>query len=371
MKIAHLTSAHPRQDVRIFFKMCCSLAEAGHDVTLVVADGKGDEQRNGVSIVDVGASSGRLARMLDAPRRVFGQARALDADVYHLHDPELLAIGLKLQRAGKRVIFDSHEDYPAAILSKHYLPTWIRPLVARATAIYERHVCGRLVGVIAATPFIRDKFLRMGIRCVDVKNYPIPAEMDLTDQQVGARKLEICYVGSIAQTRGLEEIVAALGMVKSDVRLNIAGTLPSAPWVDRLRQDPSWSRVNELGYLDREGVKAVLARSMVGMATMHPTLAYKVGLPVKMFEYMAAGLPVIASDFPLFQEIVENSDCGMCVDPLDPAAVATAIDHMMADPAEASRMGASGRKAVVERYNWAVEERTLLEFYATIQDTDR
>ena len=178
MKVAHLTSAHPRDDVRIFLKECRSLARMGHDVTLVVADGLGHQQVDGVSIVDVGASKGRLSRMLRTRQRVLAAALALKADVYHLHDPELLTLCAPLARCGHRVLFDAHEDVPKQILSKHYLPTPLRKLIAWGYARYEYRVCARIDGVIAATPTIRDKFLRITPHTVDVNNYPILGELD-------------------------------------------------------------------------------------------------------------------------------------------------------------------------------------------------
>ena len=85
-----------------------------------------------------------------------------------------------------------------------------------------------------------------------------------------------------------------------------------------------------------------------------------------MFEYMAAGIPIIASNFPLWCEIIEGNDCGLCVNPLDPAAIARAIDDLVTNREKAKRMGENGRKAVVSRYNWPAEEKKLLAFYAEI-----
>ena len=108
--ITHLTSAHPRYDTRIFFKECISLAK-NYKVNLIVADGLGDEEKNTVYIYDVGKVEGRLNRIFKTTKKVLQRAIELDSDVYHLHDPELIPIGLKLKKMGKKVIFDAHEDY--------------------------------------------------------------------------------------------------------------------------------------------------------------------------------------------------------------------------------------------------------------------
>lgn len=361
-KITHLTSAHPRFDTRIFHKMCSSLANQGYDCTLVVADGKCDEVKNDFSIVDVGASKGRFDRMRNVPKRVFVKAAALKADLYHLHDPELIPIGLKLKRLGHRVIFDSHEDVPKQMLGKPYLNKPVLWAIAKSFSAYEAWACAKLDGVIAATPFIRDKFMSITPNTVDINNFPLLHELE--QQTAWSDKCaEVCYVGGIGKIRGIQEVCAAIAQVQSGARLNLAGCFGDQALEQAMQALPGWQRVNALGFLGRAGVRDVLSRSMAGLVTLHPVINYIDALPVKMFEYMSAGIPVIASDFPLWREIIAGNDCGLLVDPLNPVAIAKAIDYVVTHPEEARYMGANGRKAVIECYNWPNEERKLFAFY--------
>lgn len=362
MKVVHLTTVHSRSDTRIFLKECRSLAADGHEVTLIVADGLGEEVRDGVSIVDVGKPNGRRDRMLGATRRAMRRAVAAGADVYHFHDPELLPVGLALKRRGKTVVYDAHEDVPRDILSKAYIHPILRRPIAAAAALFERFVCRRLDHVVAATPAIRDKFTAWGVEATDINNFPMLGELDSGIAWTGKAR-EVCYVGGIAAVRGIREIVAAMALCSSGARLNLAGSFSEKRVRAEVERTPGWTRVNELGFLPRTGVRDVLARSVAGLVTLHLTSAYRDALPIKMFEYMSAGLPVIASDFPLWREIIEGNDCGLCVDPLDAKAIAAAIDRLVNNPDLAKRMGENGRRAVSERYNWATEERKLQALY--------
>ncbi len=363
--VAHLTSAHSRKDTRIFLKMCLSLAHQGHQVTQIVADGKGDEVCNGVQILDVGSSKGRVDRIRNAPKRILAKAAILNADLYHLHDPELIPIALKLKCLGKRVVFDFHEDVPKQLLGKPYLNKAALWFLSKSFSLYESYACKRFDGVIAATPFIRDKFLTIHPDTIDINNFPMLGEL-ATDVEWDKKQAEVCYVGGIAKIRGIMEVCQAMRLVQSNARLNLCGDFSERVVEQSLKSMPGWQRVNELGFVDRLGVRDVLSRSVAGLVTLHPVINYIDALPIKMFEYMSAGIPVIASDFPLWREIIQGNDCGLLVDPLDPAAIARAIDYLVSNPAEAQRMGANGRKAVSERYNWAIEEQKLFAFYEQI-----
>ena len=366
MRIAHLTSVHTRVDVRIFHKMCSSLSAAGHHVDLFVADGLGDEVRNGVNIVDVGASRGRKARILSAPGRIYAAAAGREIDIYHLHDPELWGIGLRLKRRRRRVVFDSHEDVPEQMLSKPYLNRPTLRAIAHCLQRYETWACSRFDGIIAATPFIRDKFLQINPETVDINNFPLLNELT-SDIPWGGKQSEVCYVGGIGRIRGILEVVQAMTQVESRVRLNLCGKFNEADVEAAARGDKGWGRVNNLGFLDRLGVREVLGRSVAGLVIFHPVPNHIDAQPNKMFEYMSAGIPVIASNFPLWREIIEGNGCGLCVDPMRPSEIAKAIDYLVTHPDEAHRMGDNGRRAVTERYNWSIEEKKLMTFYERIQ----
>ncbi|HFU74691.1 MAG TPA: glycosyltransferase family 1 protein, partial [Arcobacter sp.] len=222
MKITHLSSAHPRYDTRIFIKECASLANLeNYDISLVVADGLGDEVKNGVEIFDIGKIEGRLNRIVKTTKSVFDKALELNSDIYHLHDPELMPIGLKLKKLGKKVIFDAHEDLPMQVLAKPYLSKWVKKPLSWMIAKYERYACSRFDYVVAATPYIREKFLQF-TKSVDVNNYPIIQELT-NDVPWETRKNQVCYVGVIAKIRGNLENVQALEYVNPHRSFKLAG----------------------------------------------------------------------------------------------------------------------------------------------------
>lgn len=363
--VAHLTSAHPRNDTRIFIKQCRSLAAHGYNVTLVVADDQGDDNKDGVRIVDVGHRPGRANRILKTTRHIFDMAVALNSDIFHIHDPELIPAGLKLKRLGKKVIFDSHEDIPRQILGKPYLGSMSRHMLSNTFALFERYACRRFDGIITATPFIRDKFLKINPTTVDVNNFPLIKEFENTARWA-EKNDQVCYIGSISAMRGIREMVRACEFLKSPARLGIGGRFAESALESEVAGFPGWRRVDALGFLDRAAVRDVMARSKAGLVTLHPAINYLDALPIKMFEYMAAGIPVIASNFPLWRKIIEGNQCGLCVDQSDPKEIAAAIDYLIWNPEIAEQMGRNGHNAILNEYNWPTESDKLIGFYESL-----
>ena len=363
IKVAHLSSAHSRYDTRIFLKMCSSLAENHYDVTLIVADGLGNETKNGVKIIDTGAKSGgRLSRMTKTVSLIFSSAKALNADIYHLHDPELIPIGLMLKRLCKIVIFDSHEDVPKQMLGKPYLNAPLRKLIGQVFALYEKYACKKLDAIIAATPYIRDKFLTINPNTIDINNFPMLGELESATEWNNKQR-KICYIGGIADNRGIHEMVRAMELINGDARLQLVGVFSEINTECEVKSYAGWQSVDELGFLNRSYVKNVLGQSIAGLVTFHSLPNHVDAQPNKMFEYMSASIPVIASNFPLWREIIEGNKCGLCVDPMNPQEIADAIDFLYFNRDQAQEMGKNGCLAVKEKYNWNIEEQKLLAFY--------
>jgi len=313
VKITHLTSAHPRYDTRIFIKMCSSLSKINnYKVSLVISDGKGNENKNGVEIIDIGKEEGRLNRIFKTTKQIYEKAVELDSDIYHLHDPELIPIGLKLKKLGKRVIFDSHEDVPKQIMAKHYLNSVTKRIASFIYKNYERRNLRKFDFVISATPIIRDKFLSYGCKSIDINNYPLLQEFHHVEMQQKNKK-QIAYIGALYNTRGIKEIVKALEYI-DDVKLVLAGIFFTKEFEDEVKLLKGWNKVDFRGFVDRNEVDKILQNSVLGLVTLHPTPSYIESLPVKMFEYMSAKIPVIASDFDYWKSIINTYKCGILAD---------------------------------------------------------
>lgn len=361
-KVCHITSAHGPEDVRIFHKECVSLAKAGYE-TYLVQRGESYE-KNGVHIVGFGkVTGGRLKRMTQVSRRAYETALTVDADIYHLHDPELLPYGLKLKKKGKKVIFDSHENTLDSILQKEWIPAPLRKIVYLWFKAHQKNVCRQLDAVISVTPNIVEYFRTVNPRTVQVANFPIlPAEMPSLPEQ-GGRTL--VFAGGISRQWNHHTIIKALEKLP-DCEYLLCG-IADAPYLQELQALPAWEQVRYLGRVPHGEVPALLAQSTIGMAVVSYSRNsdWKNGTMgnTKIFEEMLAGLPVICTDFVLWRKFVKRYHCGICVDTENPEEIVSAIRYLLDHPEEAHQMGENGRRAVKEKFNWGEEEKKLLALY--------
>ena len=363
IEICHITTVHSRYDVRIFHKECISLSPI-YSVNLIVADGLGNETKNGIKIHDIGLrQNNRLKRAKTDSKKALKKALELNCQLYHFHDPERIKVGLRLKKAKKKVIYDVHEDLPRQIYGKPYLNNLIKPLISNFVEYIENYISKKLDYIITATPFITERFQKKINNTVDIRNYPLLNEIK-SDFDFNKKENEICYVGGISEYRGICELIESLN--HSKIKLNLAGDFDSEYLEHKCKNSKGWKFVDYHGFVSRKEIAGILNKSKIGIVTLHPLVNYLDSLPVKMFEYMFAGIPVIASDFPLWIKIVNDNHCGINVNPLDSNEIASAVQELLSNPDKAEEMGKNGQKAVKEKYNWSIEEKKLLKVYKDI-----
>lgn len=367
VKICHVTSAHRRYDVRVFHKQCFSTAANGYDTILLVADDSPNEERGGVTILSTGLlPKNRLVRVWHAATAIHRRAVQIDADIYHLHDPELLGIALALKARGKIVIFDSHEDYHAQIRHKEYLPKPMRAFFAGVYYRLESFVCSRIDAVIFPCPKDgKNIFAKRSKRTVYVDNYPLLAEFPVDMEANESSRLDktVVYVGSISRNRGITELVLATH--KAGATLLLAGSFSPASLRSELELMPEYATVRYSGLLDHSDIAELLATARMGVSTLLNVGQYNKydNLPTKVIEYMAVGLPVIVSNSPYNRKMIEATGCGLCVNPHNVDDITTAITELLDNPQRGLAMGEIGRDLVVRELSWTTQEKKLLQLY--------
>lgn len=359
-KVVHLTSAHPPDDVRIFYKECLSLKAMGFEVVLV-AQAEADRICEGIQIRAVRKTRSRFVRMTLLLWEVYRVALREDAEIYHFHDPELIPIGFFLQRKGKKVIYDVHEDVPRDILIKSWLPKKFRKMTSVLFEQFELYIAKKFSALVTVTPQISERFSRLNV--VEVRNYPDMHEFKSV--QPALNTSFICYAGLITPQRGIFEMASLVR--KEDFSLLLAGKFSSEVLKSQIFY--AYQRVYYLGNLGRQDLFKVYEKSLVGLALLHAGPTFGNALPIKLFEYMAAGLPVIASHFPAWREIIEYHGCGFCVDPHNSEEITERICFLRDNKETAKEMGERGRAAIREEYDWNTQASKLSSLYQQLLES--
>jgi glycosyltransferase involved in cell wall biosynthesis len=367
--ICYFTSK-PTNDVRVFYKECTSLANAGYKVYLISPNAK-TEIRNGVNIRGVNFKNKSLfGRLILLPRALFKVAVEINADIYHFNDPGCLPYGVKLKNRGKKVLFDSFEDHPLLLLENKRIPIFFMRILISIYKYYEFKACKNFDAVICCYHWTRERLSKACDLNDLIFNFPIVKEGDLFPvKKLVNDNFTLCYAGLLSEIWNIDKIFASIDLV-TNVHLKIAGH-GDTRLVEKYRNCKSWDSVEFYGILKREEVfTSIYSCSHVGLALLDylPLCKNTMGNMSnnKLFEYLLFGLPVICTDFFYWKEIVENNNCGICVNPNDVHAITNAIKYLIENPNIAYEMGQNGRKVVLEKYNWTVEESKLLNIYKKI-----
>ena len=360
-----------------------TLREASYEVTVVADAAPGlplRERRDGVDVVRVPRPlpGVPLARFVAHARTLRRQLLALRPDVVHAHDSDALGpAAAAAHELTVPLVYDAHDLWlgrPRRGRGRFYFALnqlwfgWLESrLIPRAAA-----------WITVSAPIARHLERRYRVGPVElVPNYP-----EITEERVSRRTIRdlpaaaeipssapiVLYLGGLMAGRGIEHLVAAVPLIDREAHLVLLGAGGQArELADLAARHGVALRVHLADLVPSDELNVIAASANVGVSPIVGTSQnYRYSLPNKLFQYMAAGLPVVASNFPQVREVVEGSGAGLCVDTADPAALAAAIDTILADRGLAAEMGAAGRAAVEDRYNWDVAAETLLGVYARV-----
>lgn len=367
MTICYITTVHYRYDTRVYLKLAKYFANIGYNVVLIVADGLGDITSGSLKIIDVGKPKSRFFRVLKQIKVLYKLLRLGHFDNYHLHDPELLFLGIILKCTGLKVIYDVHELVYFDILEKDWIHNQkLRKYVARLYNIIE-HICFNLFDFIILAEegyknYYFPKYSKYINKFIIVRNFPIQDEntVRIKTKRISGESLKLIYVGSISANRGILEVIRSLSLVSKPVIFKIIGRWEDSHFFDKCKNEPNWKYIEYVGHIKSSEVGEHIAQADIGICTLHPEKNYLFTMPVKSFEYMVNGLPIIMSDFPFWKEFYK--DFALFANPCNVESIACTINTIIMDDYLFQKLSNNVLNKV-EQFRWENEANNLLRYY--------
>ncbi|GAA3340791.1 glycosyltransferase family 4 protein [Curtobacterium pusillum] len=360
LDIVHVSSAHPWVDNRVHLREAAAAAAAGYRVRLIAVESELTAPATGVDVVLIPRRR-RVRRMVLSTAQALLLALRSRARVVHLHDPELIWTIPVLRLAGRTVVYDAHEDLPDQVWGKDYLSHRQRAVFAALSHVLLR-IAGTANRVVAATAWTGRRF--PAARTLAIHNFPLARPEDASQRDLEARPAVVAHVGLLSKDRGID-VISAVGdeaAFPDDWRIEMVGSIDSATSTDRLRTAEANGRVRHRGVVGPMEARDLLLDARIGVVPFRRTPVTDQIFPTKLFEYLAAGLAVIATDVPLWRRLLEGVECVTFVPADDPAAIAAAVRRYADDPELLRVHGAEARRAA-ERFTWAPEAARLVAMY--------
>lgn len=362
-KVVQLSSVHVSYDTRIFHKISKSLLEAGYDVDLIIQNEK-DELRDGINICALPIAKLKRDRLFKIfPAILKKILRYPKKTIVHFHDPELIILGLLFKIFGYRVIYDVHEDVPADISVKDWIPEILRKPIAVIASWFEQLAVLFFDGIVVVVKDVQERL--NSDHTYLIQNFPI---IDISDSHNDKRYRydgDLFYVGDISKIRGAVEMIDLMEEIgpEYDRKFVLAGKFSPPELREELIHRKGWKYTNFCGWISRVELDKHLSRSALGLVILYPEPHHVRSQPNKLFEYMYGGIPMVSANLPRYKEIVDEIECGVTVDPTNLEEIKSGIKYILDNPEEAKLMGQRGKRAVLERYNWNQEKKVLFMMY--------
>lgn len=357
IKVCHLSTAHKFHDIRILRKECQSLAKKGYEVYFVVP-APNEMVEDQVKIVPLQVTPTKLRRAFLLPLLALKKSLSIKADIYHFHDFELWPVALLLRLFGKKVIADIHEDIPAQLLQRPWIPRALRKPLSMMAKCFEDMSARTMSAVVTVDASLVKRFSKVNGDVTMLENFPLL--QDLPAPNKCEETFKLVSLGGALDERCVDTIIAASKVV--DVSISIGGG------ISKQYSDLSWQTENcrYLGYLSAEDALNVnmQADAILVMFSDQPNhLEIKSN---RLYESMYTGKPVIVSSMPNWQAFIDKNECGFAVDQTDPASLVSAIEQLKNDKLLANKLGRNGKKAVLLDYSWPSQEKKLFSLYERV-----
>jgi len=352
--------------MRIFQKECSSLAQISDFDVYLVAPGE-SRRENNVKVIGIGNNmKGRIHRIVNISRKAYKVAKGLRADIYHIHDPELLLFARKLKTPSNIVIFDSHENYPKQITEKKYLPLFLRSFISSLYRHYETYVVKKIdATIIPGLTLGSNPFKGRSKKTVIIDNCPI---MDERRQFIKREKKEgniftVCYTGGLSEERGITKLIEACYM--AGARLILAGRFSAEEYKQEILNMKEASCLDYRGYCSYDEVTKIYEESDVGAATLLKVGQYATmsNLPTKTYEYMQVGLPIIMTDTDYNVQLMQKENFAYLVDPDDVGKMSKVIKSISENYDQAIEKTELAYQLIQKKYNWNIESKKLIMLY--------
>jgi|AntRauTorcE11897_2_1112592.scaffolds.fasta_scaffold28013_1 glycosyltransferase involved in cell wall biosynthesis len=371
MIICHISTVHRRDDIRIYRKEIVSLLSAGYEIDYVTPKKTSQGEAidlNRVNIIPIKTSSNKFIRIFTSTPKTIWMCLKSKAAIFHAHDPELIFTLIILRLLGKVTVLDVHEDYEQQIVDKLWIPSLLRfgfilPIFKLIHRIGKKTISRFIVVTehIGKMYPLEKTFL--------VQNFPLQSEINqqLSTTRTYQRSIDMSYFGEISSERNFENILNSyieLHEQGHPISFKLGGRVSSPGIKELITKCESLDGFEFLEWVSREEMLSILSETKLGLVLFKPLGNHINAQPNKIFEYMASGVPILCSNFPLWEEVIVKNDVGISVDPLNKEAMKTGI--LTSLETFSSEHSFKAQKLVKEKFNWDNEFFKLVDCYKSI-----
>ena len=371
-KVCVITTAHPAGDNRIFHREVKSLSKMYKVIYITTS---GDLKNLGtIELRYIEGWSNHFQRFM-GNFKAFMVAQKSKADIFHFHDPEFVPFGIILKILKKKpVIYDIHEDYPAAVMGREWIPRYLRKMISVFVVIGEKLTLRHLTQLIAASNSIFKRYSKINKKITLIDNFPSDEIINKFFKTEKSKNI-VC-LGDLNEIRGAKILIPAVIDFIRDRQIDfylIGDIRPESLKNDLLGglDNETMSKIKITGHKDYEEAIRITSKMGVGVLSYMNIPNHLNTSPNKLYEYMGLGLAIIFTDLPNYKSYLQDEMVGISYKDNSCEDLLRALRDIYDGDIPLSKMQENGRKLFLEKYNWRVEEKKLLELYKYILGDSR